>query len=344
MAVTTNLVHGSFMTSRAWGFACALVWGCSSPAVGTDSGVPAPDASDDSQTDASTVTQSVTWTDGTMVSDSVLVPEGATITIAPGATVTFAKGVTVTVEGSLVGSSAQPAHAKLGGTGWGGIIVSKSGTLTLDGVDISGAKNAIDDTSSAAAKYDNGTITSSVPFTIAKGAALSTSHATIVKPTDMTVVQGSFTASYLDYDSNGFHAIMAADPTAHVFIEDSKFHGGPEDLLNGYGAAFFHVAYTDITGAHCGFHFTAVDTLEIDHVSVHGVVNGADLWGSSSAGKHTIDSSNFESLTENFDESGTNGAITVTNCWLTGTNNLAQSSAVKITSPAAAPIANAGPR
>lgn len=332
---------------NAWGLVCAVLCGCSSPSTGTpDGGTMMMGTDSGDSPDSGVVTQSTTWTDGTVLDTSVLIPEGATITIAPGATVTCNGGVTITVEGTLTASSAGAAHAKLTGTKWGGIAVKKAGTLALDGVDISGASKSIDLASSTPAKYDNGKITSGAPFTVAKGANLSTSHSSVVQPTNQSTIQGTFTASYLDYDSNGFHAILAADPMAKTFIEDSKFHGpmGGQDLLNAYGSLLFHVAYTDITGAHCGFHFTDVETLEVDHVTVHGVTNGADLWGSSANGKHTIANSNFEQLFENFDESGTNGAIDVTNCYVTGTNNLAMPSQVKITSPAAQPIANAGPR
>jgi hypothetical protein len=116
------------------------------------------------------------------------------------------------------------------------------------------------------------------------------------------------------------------------------------DLLTSNGASTFHVAYTDISGAHCGFHFEGIDTLEIDHVTVHGVTNGADVWGSSSTGTRTITSSNFEQLSENFDEHGSNGAVSVTGCYLTGTNKLAPTSALTITSPASQAIADAKPR
>lgn len=323
-----------------------LILACSSPAAVVTDGGSAQDAQSEAGPDSGTVTQSMTWSDGTTLDTSVLIPEGATITIAPGATVTCAAGITITVEGTLTASSAQPTHAKLVGTKWSGIVVTKAGALLLDGVDLSGAQKSIVDSSSTPAKYDNGTITSSAPFSVSKGASLSTAHATVVKATADSTIQGAFTAAYLDYDSNGFHAILAADPNAKTFIEDSKFHGTPggQDLLNAYGSALFHVAYSDLTGAHCGFHFTNVDTLEIDHVTVHGVVNGADLWGSSGTGQHTIDSSNFQNVTESFDESGTNGVINVSNCYTTGTNKLAQPSQVKITSPASQPIANAGPR
>jgi hypothetical protein len=83
--------------------------------------------------------------------------------------------------------------------------------------------------------------------------------------------------------------------------------------------------------------------LEVDHVTVHGVTNGADLWGSSKSGAHTITNSNFQNLALGFDEKGSNGPIDVVGCYLGGGNNLT-TSAVTISKPASMPIANAGPR
>jgi hypothetical protein len=181
---------------------------------------------------------------------------------------------------------------------------------------------------------------------------LSTAHASVTKPTAATFVSGSFTASYLDYDEHDFHAILAKDPTATVFIEDSTFHNsGPlgaaagPDVLTVMQAASFHVAYSDVSGAHCGFHFEGNgDKIEIDHVTVRGVTNGADVWGTSLASAHTITNSNFEQLDESLDETGTNGAFTVSGCYLTGTNNLARLSSVTISGPASAEVASAHPR
>ncbi len=322
-------------------------------ATPSDSGAPPPDGSVDpadgsNPDDANTVVTSETWQDGKTITASVVIPVGVTVTIAPGAKITCSANVTITVLGTLTASSATPTHAKLTGTKWTGIIAKGKGTVTLDGVDITGATvAAIEDGSTTPAIYDNGTIDKSgSAFGVALGANLSTHHATVTAPNNYIRVEGSFTASYLDYDANGVYCVYTDNLAAKVFIEDSRFHGGTSgdpDLLNSFGAALFHVAYTDITGAHCGFHFQSVDVVEIDHVTVHGVTNGADLWGSSKIGAHTITSSNFQNLALGFDEKGTNGPITVMGCYI-GSPNKLTTSAVTISNPASMPIANAGPR
>ncbi len=334
-----------------------LLAACSSdpgvPATQTDSGAPPPDGSVNSADtstagDANTVVTSETWQDGKMITTSVVIPAGITVTIAKGAKIACSANVSITVLGTLTASSASPTHAKLMGTKWIGIIAKGKGTVSLDGVDITGATvAAIEDGSTTPAIYDNGTIDKSgSAFGVALGAALSTHHAIVTAPNNYIRVEGSFTASYLDYDANGIYCVYTDNLAAKVSIEDSKFHGGASgdpDLLNSYGAALFHVAYTDITGAHCGFHFQSVDVLEVDHVTVHGVTNGADLWGSSKSGAHTITNSNFQNLALGFDEKGSNGPIEVVGCYLGGGNNLT-TSAVTISKPASMPIANAGPR
>lgn len=163
-------------------------------------------------------------------------------------------------------------------------------------------------------------------------------------------MSGALTASYLDYDANDHGALFVDGATANVSVEDSTIHdSGPmgstsaPDLVTVNAAAKLHVAYSDLSGAHCGLHFEGVDAVDIDHVTIHGVTNGADLWGSSQSGTRTITSSNFESLVENFDESGTNGTIAVSGCYLTGANKLVDGN-VQISGSASQPVAGAGPR
>ena len=45
-----------------------------------------------------------------------------------------------------------------------------------------------------------------------------------------------------------------------------------------FGSLSFHIAYSDVSGAHCGFHFTGGDAISIDHVTVHDITNAADVW------------------------------------------------------------------
>jgi hypothetical protein len=308
------------------------------------------DGGDPTSDATTTLTQDETWADGKSIGTSVVVAKGVTVTIASGASITVAAGRSIRIEGALNAKSAA-AHAKIAGTGWTGIVVASGGKLSFDGVDISNASLTLDVQSGGTATYDHGAIVGT-PFKVDAGGTLSTAHASVTGPTGRSNILGSFTASYLDYDENDQHAIWAMDPTATLFIEDSTFHNsGPlgaeaaPDVLTVAKAASFHIAYSDISGAHCGFHFQGSgDKIEIDHVTVRHVTNAADVWGSSATGSHTITSSNFEQLTEALDENGTNGTFTVTGSYLTGTNSLQQPSAVVIASPALSEIANAHPR
>ena len=291
-----------------------------------------------------------TWQDGKTIDGDVVIPSGATVTIAPGATITVGTSVTIRVEGALVCASASPTHATLTGTNWQGIQVAVHGVVTLDGLDVTNATTALDVSGDGKNTYDHGIITNATPFVLATASTLSTTSSKVVKPAGITQVSGSFTASYLDYDSNDHGAIVTLDKTAVLSMEDSTIHNsGPmgkataPDQLTDNGAATFHVAYSDISGSHCGFHFDQASVFDIDHVTVHDVTNGADLWGTSSSGTRTIKSSNWQSLTENFDETNTNGVISVDGCYTTGTNKL-KDAQVQITNPASVAVTGAGPR
>ena len=291
-----------------------------------------------------------TWQDGKTINADVVIPSGATVTIAPGATITIGTSVTIRVEGALVCASGSGTHATMTGTSWQGIQVAVHGVVTLDGLDVTNATTALDISGDGKNTYDHGVITNATPFVLATASALSTTGSKVVKAAGITQVSGSLTASYLDYDSNDHGAIVTLDKTAVLSMEDSTIHNsGPmgkataPDQLTDNGAATFHVAYSDISGAHCGFHFDQASVFDIDHITVHDVTNGADLWGTSSSGTRTIKSSNWQLLTENFDENNTNGVVAIDGCYTTGTNKL-KDTQVQITNPSSTPVTGAGPR
>jgi hypothetical protein len=292
-----------------------------------------------------------TWGDGKSLSGTVTIPAGSTITIAPGASIAVAAGTQIKVSGKLVAKSDPSKHAKIGGAAWKGIVVASGGDVSLDGVDVSGADVAVSVDGGGNATFDNGAIVGT-PFKVLKAGKLSTAHTKVTAPDTSTDISGSFTASYLDYDENDQHAIIADDPSAVLFIEDSTFKNsgslGPTaapDVLTVSAASSFHLAYSDVSGAHCGFHFEGGDTLEIDHVTVHEVTNGADVWGTSSTGKKSITASNFvKLLSVAFDESNTNGALSVTGSYVPGKSNLKTPSQITFASPAQAEITDAHPR
>ncbi len=257
-----------------------------------------------------------TWGDGKHFAASVTIPFGSTATIAPGAKISFAPGVTVTIAGTLKAAS-RAAHAKLGGTPWGGLVVVTGGDLELDGADISTAETALS-IQGGSASYEYGTIDASGPFEVDKGAKLTVAHATVAGSTKAAAVIGSFTATFLDYDAASFEGIVAQDAAATVSIEDSKLHGtGNEnnDLVAARGAATVHVSYTDFSRAHCGFHFDTVTSFDISHVSIHDGAYGFMLYGSTTDGARTVTASNIfnnhQRGAEEETQATVNGLITI---------------------------------
>lgn len=271
-----------------------------------------------------------------------------TVTIAPGATVTVAANATINVAGTLTASSATGTHAKLTGTGWTGISVASGGTLTLDGVDITGASSPLATLAGATkAEYDDGTITgAAAPFNVAKATTLGTMHATVTGTLGSSSISGSLVASFLDYDSNGNEGLVTMDPTATESIEDSKLHGsGPvaDMVVSGSGAASIHIAYTSITNVHCGFHFNAIDAFDVSYTNVESNSYGFMLYGSSGTGTRSVKYSNVDQNGIAYDTTpGANGPITFDYDYITGTQNPAD--AVSVTNAATATVTGTGPR
>lgn len=294
-----------------------------------------------------TITGNVTWNDGEMLASSVTIGTGATVTIAPGATVNVSSGVTITVAGTLTASSTTKA-ATLTGTGWTGIVVASGGTLSLTGVDISGATTALDVQKGAtSAEYDSGTINAaSTPFNVESGGALGTKSATVTGTRGSTSIAGSFTASKLNYNSNGNEGIVTTSTSAQLSIEDSTLQGtGPtgDMLVSSGGAAKFHVAYSTISNVHCGFHFDTVSEFDISYVNDQSNAFGFMLYGSGGAGPFTVTYSNITQNTDYaYDTEGSNGPISFDNDYVTGMTN--NGTAVSVTNAQNAAVPGTGPR
>jgi hypothetical protein len=282
------------------------------------------------------------------LSTNVTVASGTQVTIAAGATINVGANVTITVEGTLTAAN-KANHAKLTGSGWTGIVVASGGTLSLDGVDITGASAAIHvEAGDTAAEYDDATITGSkVPFNVDKGGTLGTKSSNVTGTLGISTISGSFTASYLDYDSNGVEGITTMDPSAELSIEDSTLHGGMpvhDALTSAVGAAKFHVAYTELTDNHCGFHFDTVSEFDISNVNDHGNLWGSMFYGSGGSGPFTVTDSNLDSNSAYaYDAQGQNSPITLSGCYVSGATN-DPSSVVSATNAAGGMVAGTGPR
>jgi hypothetical protein len=286
-----------------------------------------------------------TWADGKQISSDVTIASGVAVTIAPGATITIAANATITIAGTLTANSVTPPHAKLTGSGWGGVVVASGGTLSLNGVDILGAQGLTVKSGAGMSEYDNGIIDSArTPFSVEAGGALTTKGAKVTGALGGSQVVGSFTASHLDYDSNGNAGITTLDPGAALSIEDSTLHGsGPSGdfLVSSGGAATFHVAYTDISNVHCGFHFDAISTFDISYTNVHGNQWGFMLYGSGTAGTRSVSNSNIENnAVYAYETQGTNGPITFDHCHVTGQ----ATAGVSVTNAEPMTVMGTGPR
>lgn len=284
-----------------------------------------------------------TWKDGKQLPASVTIKEGATVDIDPGATVTAASGVAITVKGTL-SVKATASHAKLGGKNWKGIVVASGGTLVVEGLDISDAESGVwTMTGNTGASFvDSSIANAATPFKMEPGSKLTFTKSKVVKATGASIIAGTFTASYMDYDKGSAEGLELSDAAGSMTISDSTLHGvGGGDYVVSRAGKLVKVEYTTITGSHCGLHFNAVDQFVIDHVSDDQNSYGAMLYGSG-AGPNQIISSNVRSTDKDLDMSGTNGALTVDKSYTGGKNTLQPNA--KITNAAAAPVPDAKPR
>ncbi len=305
----------------------------------------------------------MTWTDMTFTS-AVEIAAGTVVTIAPGAHLIVAGKVPITVRGTLKVASGAGTHARITAAdvkaGWTGLIVENGGTLAADGLDLDGAETALDvRAGAAAARYDHGTITNALfAFNVARAGRLDTAHAKVVQPRSTSAISGEFHASYLDYDKSAINGgFVLSDALAIFDVTDSTLHGTPDaqgaDYITTLGASLLHVAYTTITDSHCAFHFDGLDKFEIDHVTAGAATpTGAadkNTWGAmlygSGAGPNVIKSSNFLNASQNLDQQGVNGPLTITNTYTTSKNvNEAGVWTLSASESAAAIIPDAMPR
>ena len=185
-----------------------------------------------------------------------------------------------------------------------------------------------------------------MPFDVETGGALTTKGASVTNTGGQSTISRSFTASRLDYNSNGSTGIVTSDPTATLSIEDSTLHGsGPvaDMLVSSQGAKTFHVAYTTISSVHCAFHFDTVSEFDMSYMNITGNAYGFMLYGSGGAGPLTVSYSNIDNNSSYaYDTQGSNGPITFDHCYTTG--NTQPGDAVSTTNPASATVSGTGPR
>lgn len=262
------------------------------------------------------ITKDETWSDGKMLAGSVDIPAGAKVTIAPGAKLTLAPGTTITVQGALE-AAAKDNHAKLSGTNWMGLVVADGGSLSLSGLDIDGAKETIHvNRGNKLAEYTYGTVDGGL-FRVDAGGTLTVDHAAVVHG-GYSFVSGTLKATFVDWNAA---ALALGDPSANVFVADSKITGVGGDFFTASGGQLLHVEYTTIDHTHCPFHFNTISKFEIDHVTTGGMTGASsNAFGlmiyNSDTGPHSITFSNFND--PKWDQSRPDVQIDVMNTYISG--------------------------
>ena len=299
-----------------------------------------------------------TWVDGTLLTGTVTIAADSVVEIAAGAKITCAEGATLYVAGKLHAKAAA-SHAKITCAKWAGLIVSGGGQVDLEGVElengligIATAVGALDST------FTDGAITNALkPIVVNTGSKLTLSNVKASNVADVppdqlsqSDVEGTLIASHLDYDSHHSEGItvtkaMGAPKGGYLDLSDSNIHGeNAADLVSAYDADHVRVAYTTLTGAHCGLHFQPAESFEIDHITSDADIYGITIYGSG-AGPNTVKSSNFTGSAAWIDFQGFDqGQISFDTIYTNGMEILKGTPMPTITGKVTSPIPDAKPR
>ena len=266
------------------------------------------------------------------------------MTLAPGSQLRFASGASLLVKGTLV--VAGPVN--LSGTGWTGIVVAEGGSLNLSRATIAGATNPVMVQGGAKAALTRVTITEeSSPFTVLTGGSLSLDTVTVADARDQSSIDGTLTATSLDYNKGAGEGFTAIKGTAQITISHSLLHGdGPTtgDMLSMRSGDSLSVTSTEITGAHCAFHLIGLNSLALDHANIHDNSYGFMMYQKSARGTRVITNSNIDNNRDyGIDEgssSNTNGPITVTHSYIAhnGRDLALYTQAITVTNASTSPI------
>lgn len=293
------------------------------------------------------------WKDGLVLTGSVTIYPGAEVEIAPGATITCAEGASILVGGMLRTKSAG-ARARITCGSWLGVLVAQGGRLDLEGLELENAKAGITTTEGAGeSRFVDGAVLRTLkPFVVGAKSKLTVSNAKVTTPEkvgdaeiSLTEISGSLVASRLDYDAGANEGLMVK-AGGELDLEDSHVHGtNGLDMVSAYEAKRLRVAYSILSGSHCGAHIQGIESFELDHVTSEKNTYGMTIYGSG-AGPNLVRDSNLEGAAAWLDFQGQNGPVSFENVHTKGGEiiDTRQSAPPTISGKAQAPIPNAKPR
>lgn len=298
------------------------------PGPGDDTGGDDPPIVTGEGEKAGAITADETWSGTITLVGNVTIEPGATVTIAAGTELLGKDGLGITVEGSLVVAGTAEAPVTMGRADgaqrWAGIVAAAGGAVQIayaEGTDVATLLYCHD--GAALCHLDHVDFSGISSAIIAEGVALVTSSRIV------DIANGGLTVRGAGGD---------------LTVRDSVITTSTGDLVVQTGGTLL-VEYSEIGDTqgvfdHCNFHIGAAASLTITRTNIINGVYGMMLGGTSGA---SITYNNWTGNTTDLSEVGVNTAVDLTNnYWANGAPALG--AAYDVSSPAPAPIADAGPR
>lgn len=323
MRTRSSLVLGLGLGLGLLASACTV--GSTGPGTGDDAPDPDPDPSDGTVSGA--ITSDQTWTGAITLTGEVTIEAGVTVTIEPGTELSANEGVALRVRGTLEAVGTETSKISMlpstGAIAWAGIVADPGGSVHVawaEGTDVATLLYCHD--GAILCHLDHVEFTGISQALIAEDVAL-------------------LTSSRITEISNGGITVRG---NGDLTVRDSYVLTSQGDLIVQNGGTLL-VEYSEIGDTqgsydHCNFHIGSAASLTITKTNIVNGVFGMMLGGTTGA---SITSNNWLSNDNEISEVGTNTAVDLTgNYWQNGAPALG--AAYDVSSPAAAPIPDAGPR
>lgn len=308
-------------------------------------------AADDANARAGELKTSETWGTGIKLTGIVTIAPGVTIDIAPGAIIGCSEGARIVVSGTLRARAAAK-HAKITCEKWAGVLVSGGGRADLEGVDLENARVGIGlDAQAAESRFADGSLLGSFsPMVVSPGTKLTVERVKASAPekvadTEVSIseIHGTLIAKRLEYEARSNEG-LSVKKDGELVLEDSVIKGtNGLDMVSVYGGKSFKIAYSSMSGAHCGIHIEGVGAFEIDHVTSEGNIFGITIYGSG-PGPNIVKASNMTGTSAWLDFQGDNGPITFDGVYTNGQQIMLGGPPPSIKNTPAAPLGDAKPR
>jgi hypothetical protein len=238
-----------------------------------------------------------TWDSLTRIDGDVTIAAGQTVTVAANTVINVKDGAKIIVAGTLIA----PSGLVLAGKNWVGMEIS--GFARLTDFQASGASTTFQITPSGRLEIYGGKISG------VKGAS---------------IVEGVLVAERLQYDKGDGAGIESGSGKGSISIDQSILTGSGRasgDFFALSGLRSISLTNSQMSGSHCAFHVTGVDTMILKNNYISDNAYGFMMYGSSKSGTRKITRTTITNNAFGFDEgsaSTRNGAITISQSYIKG--------------------------